>query len=82
MTLELTREALGWCAIINIGLLTWWFLIVVFAGGFVYRMHSKFFNLTMTQEQFNGIHYAGIIGFKVAVFALNVVPYFALLIVG
>ncbi len=82
MTLELTRAALGWCAIINIGILMWWFLFMVFAGDLAFRMHSKIFNLDMTREQFNGIHYAGIIAFKVLVFGLNVVPYLALWIVG
>ncbi len=80
MTLELTREALGWCAIINIGILTWWALFIMFAGDFVFRMHSKLFK--MTREQFFGIHYAGIMAFKLAVFSLNVVPYLALRIVG
>ena len=72
MTLELTREVLGWCAIINIGILLWWSMFIMFAGDFVFRMHRKFFEIT--REQFNGIHYAGIMCFKLAVFGLNVVP--------
>lgn len=80
MTLELTREVLGWCAIINIGILIWWSCFIMFAGDFCFRMHSKLFH--MTREQFFGIHYAGIMGFKLLVFALNVVPYVALKIVG
>lgn len=80
MTLELMRAALGWCGVINIGLLTWWVLFIMCAGDFVYRMHSKFFPLT--REQFNGIHYSGIVIFKLAIFMLNIVPYLALRIVG
>jgi hypothetical protein len=82
MTLELVRATLGWCAIINMGILMWWFLFIVFAGDFVFRLHCKFFNLKMTQEQFNAIHYTGIMVFKLLVFGLNVVPYLALCIVG
>ena len=80
MTLEVIRAALGWCAIINIGLLLWWFLFVMFAGDFVYRMHGKWF--PMPREKFNAIHYTGIMYFKLAVLVLNVVPYLALRIVG
>ena len=80
MTLELTREVLGWCAIINVGLLIWWSCFIMFAGDFCFRMHSKLF--PMTRERFFEIHYAGIMAFKVFVFAVNVVPYVALKIVG
>jgi hypothetical protein len=80
MTLELIRAALGWCAVINIGILLWWSLFIMFAGDFVFRMHSKLFK--MNREQFFAIHYAGILWFKLVVFVLNVVPYLALRIVG
>ena len=76
MTLELIRSTLGWCAIINMGILLWWVFFICFAGDWVHRVHSKFFKLN--REQFNGIHYAGIAFFKIAIFMLNVVPYFAL----
>lgn len=80
MTLEEIRAVLGWCAIINMGILLWWFLFLTFAGDWVFRMHSKFFKLP--KESFHVVHYAGISAFKLAVFMLNIVPYFALRIVG
>jgi len=80
MTIEMMRAALGWCSIINMGLLLWWFLILMFAHDWVYRIHSKWFKLS--PEMFDTIHYAGIAFFKIAVFVFNVVPYFALRIVG
>lgn len=80
MTMEIFRAVLGWCAVINIGLMLWWGLFMMFAGDFVYRVHGKWF--PMPRERFTELHYAGLMYFKVAVFALNVVPYLALRIVG
>jgi len=80
MTIEMMRAVLGWCSIINMGLLLWWFLILMFAHDWVYRFHSKWFKLS--PETFDTIHYTGIAFFKIAVFVFNIVPYFALRIVG
>jgi len=80
MTIEVIRAALGWCSIINMGLLLWWFLIFTFAHDWVYRFHGKWFKLPV--ETFDAIHYAGISFFKIAVFVFNIVPYFVLRIVG
>jgi len=73
MELELVRNVLGWCAIINLGLLLWWFLFLLLAHNWTYRLHSKWFELTL--EQFNGIHYAGMLLFKMCIFFFNLVPY-------
>ena len=80
MTIDLLRQVLGWCSIINMALLLWWFLFLVFAHDFVYRIHSRLFRIPV--ESFNSIHYAGIVFFKLIVLVFNVVPYFALKIVG
>ena len=79
MTVDILRGALGWCAIINMGVLIFWFLMLVFAHDWVYRMHSKFFKIPV--ETFNAIHYAGMAIFKIVLFVFNVIPYFALCIV-
>ena len=80
MTLEIVQNTLFWCAVINMGMLVWWFLFIVFAHDWVYRMHSKWFKIS--EERFDAIHYAGIAFFKVCVFFFNIVPYFALRIAG
>ncbi len=79
MTVEQIRDVLAWCSVINIGLLLWWFLMFVLAHDFVYRLHGKWFNLTV--ERFDAIHYAGMAFFKIGIFLLNIVPYLALRIV-
>ncbi len=80
MTLEEIRATLAWCSVINIGLLLWWFVFIAFAHDWVYKMHSKWFNIPV--EKFDAIHYAGIAFFKISIFLFNLVPYFALRIVG
>ena len=80
MTVVTIRELLGWCCVINMGLLLWWFLIILFAHDWVYRIHSKWFK--MSKETFDAIHYTGIAFFKIAIFVFNIVPYIALRIIG
>ena len=80
MTLEIIRDALGWCTVINFGLLFWWFLFFTLAHDWTYRMHSRWFNLTA--DRFDTLHYAGITFLKIGIFFFNLVPYLSLRIVG
>ncbi len=80
MTLEIFRDALGWCTIINFGLLLWWFLFFTFAHDWTYRMHSRWYNLTA--DRFDTLHYTGITFFKIGILFFNLVPYLSLRIVG
>ena len=79
MTAAELRDFFLWCAIINIAMLTWWFLIIMFAQNLVYRFHSKWF--AMPRETFTAIHYKAIAFYKLSIFMFNVVPYVAMLIV-
>jgi len=80
MTIDLVRGALLWCFIINVGILLWWFLFFTLAHDWVYQFHAKWFKLPV--EKFDAIHYAGMAFYKLCIFVFNLVPYFALCIVG
>ena len=80
MTVEIIREVLAWCSVINIGLLLFWLLWLTLAHDFVYRVHGKWLKLSV--ERFDEIHYMGIAFFKICIFVFNIVPYLALRIVG
>ncbi len=80
MTIDLVRDALLWCFIINIGILLWWFLFFALAHDWVYQFHGKLFKLSV--DKFDTIHYVGMAFFKICIFLFNIVPYFALRIVG
>ena len=79
MTMEQLQEFLGWCAILNLGLLIWWAVFILLAHDFVYRLHGKWFRLSV--ERFDAIHYAGMAFFKLSIVMFNLVPYFALRII-
>lgn len=80
MTLIAIRDVLQWCFIINMGLLVWWFLLITVTHDWVYKMHSKWFKVSV--EQFDLTHYAGIAFFKVIIMVFNLAPYIALCIVA
>ena len=80
MTIDLVRDVLLWCFIINIGILLYWFLFFTLAHDWVYQFHGKWFKLSV--EKFDAIHYAAMAFFKICIFVFNIVPYFALCIVG
>ena len=79
MTVELIRDGLAWCAIINMGVLLLWFLVLMVAHDWIYRLHGKWFKLP--EEKFDTIQYASMGFFKLSILLLNIAPYLALLIV-
>jgi hypothetical protein len=57
MALELIRDALGWCTLINFGLLIFWFLFFRMGRDWTYGFHGKWFRLAA--EEFDRVHYRG-----------------------
>ena len=80
MTVEILRSALAWCTVINLILLTFWWLFFFLAHDWAYRMHSRWFRISV--EQFDAIHYAAMAFFKIGLLFFNLVPYLSLRIVG
>ena len=79
MNIEITRDVLLWCTVINYGVLLLWFLVFIFAHDWMHRLHGRWFRLTV--EQFDAIHYTGMAIYKIGIILFNLVPYLALLIV-
>ena len=75
MTIEVVRDILLWCSVINMGVLIFSFLMLSMARQLVYKLHSKWF--PMTEQQFNTIIYSIMGTYKILVFVFNVVPYIA-----
>lgn len=80
MTLEIIRDMLAWCAVINIALLILWVLIFIAGRGWIYRLHSQWFNIS--EEKFDAIHYGGMAALKIGIWLFLLGPYLALRIVG
>ncbi len=80
MSIEIARGVLGWCTVINYGVLLLWFLFFTLAHDWIYRFHARWFRLPV--EQFDAIHYAVMGIYKIGIILFNLVPYVALLIVA
>ncbi len=80
MTVEMVRLFFGWCTLLNVGLLIWWFLFFWLGHDLMYRYHGKMFKLSV--QTFDAIHYGGMAVFKIGIFVFNLIPYLALAILA
>ena len=79
-TIEILRVFFGWCSVINIGLLIFSSILIIAIRGTASRLHSKMFNL---DESFvSQAYFQYLAQYKIAIIVFNIVPYFALRIVG
>lgn len=76
MTLNIVKTALGWCSIIHMGFLMWWFFAMAVLHDWVYAIHTIWFNIPV--ETFDAIHYAGMAIYKLAIFMFAIIPYIGL----
>ena len=79
MSIEMVRDALLWCTVINYALLVIWFLLLALPHDGLYRLWGRWFRVT--SEQFDAINFSGIVLFKLGVILFNLVPYIALRII-
>jgi hypothetical protein len=68
-----------WCFIINYSILLVWFLMIVFAKDFIYKIHTKWFDIS--KEKFDSINYMLMGFYKLSIFIFNLVPYIAIQII-
>jgi hypothetical protein len=80
MTLEVTRQFLLWCTVIDYGVLLVWFLVFVFAHDAIQKIHGRWFHFS--GDQFDALHYGGMSLFKIGILLFNLVPLIALSILG
>jgi hypothetical protein len=80
MTIEVARNVLLWCTVIDYGVLLAWFLVFVLAHDLVLRIHLRWFHLS--GDQFDVLHYAGMSIFKIGILLFNLVPAVVLSVVG
>ena len=80
MTVEMMRAVLGWCSVINIGLLMFSSIFVIALRTTASRIHGKMFNLD--EKYLSQAYFQYLAQYKIAIIVFNVVPYFALKIMG
>ncbi len=80
MTIETIRTFFGWCTVINIGLLIFSSIFLIAMRGTASRIHGKMFNLD--EKYLSQTYFQWLAQYKIAIIVFNIVPYFALRIVG
>lgn len=80
MSIEIARAFFMWCTILNGALLTFTFLVFVFAAEPVSQIHGRMFSIS--RETFGVVIYTFIIGYKMIWIVFNLVPWLALLLIG
>ena len=80
MTLYEIKDFLLWCTCLNYALLLVWAGVFVFAHDWMYRLHGRWFKLSV--ETFDGIHYAGLAIYKIGILLLNLMPLVALYVIA
>ncbi len=76
MSLNEIKDVLFWCAGLNYAVLLVWFGVFVLAHDWMYRLHTRWFTLSV--ETFDSLHYAGLSIYKIGVILLNLIPLAAL----
>lgn len=79
-TIEMVKEFLGWCSVINIGLLMFSAISVVILRTRVSRIHAKMFNLE--ESYISRAYFQYLAQYKIAIIVFNIVPYIALSIMN
>ncbi len=77
--LRATSNILLWCFAMSMVLLLAWFGMFVFAGQFIYDVHSQFFNVT--ENELYVVHYLLMTLWKIGAFAVFLFPAVAIRLV-
>jgi len=76
MSLETFTTFLAWCTLVNLVILVIWFLVLAAGGGWMRRMHGKWFPLG--DQEFAAVHYRVLAHFKLLWIVFNLTPYLVL----
>ena len=80
MNIETIREFLGWCTVINFGLMALVLIKLLLIRDWASRVHAKMFGLddaSVREDYFQFVVY-----YKIAILVFNLVPYIALTIMS
>lgn len=78
-TMEVIGQVLIRCLIMGVFVLFFWWGALALMGDFAYSVHTKF--ALISRQQFDVIHYAGILMTKAAISVLFLFPYIAIRLV-
>jgi len=79
MDIKKIRKILGWCAIINYGLLILAVILVLFVHDWIYELNQLFF--TISVETYDAVLLITLAIWEVLIWVFNIIPYIVLRIV-
>ena len=71
---------IGWCSVINVGILATTVVALVFMRNFASTIHEKMFGID--KAELPKMYFRYIANYKIAILILNIVPYLALKILA
>ena len=80
MSLETLQAFFMWCSIINFGLMMISFLLITLCKEWVYKTHSRWFNIP--RESFDTVLYCFLGAYKLLVWVFCIVPWIAISIIN
>jgi len=79
-SVETLREFLGWCSVINIGVLLLSSTMVVLMRGGIIKLHARMTG--MNEEELPVLYFQILGNYKMLIILLNIVPYIVLKIMS
>ncbi len=76
MTIEMWREMLLWCTLLNVAVLIFWFFLYVFGRRFVRSVHGRWF--AIPPEQIDAVQYLLMGIYRLAIIVFCLMPLIAL----
>lgn len=80
MANEVLFEFFLWNTVFNVIILAWWSVWIMAAGDFVYKIHTRWFE--MPREDFNKLHYFGLAIYKILIILFSAIPLLTLWKIG
>ena len=74
------EKALLKCVLMGMGMLLFWFVMILAAGDLAYKFHGGMFDIT--RHEFDLLNYYGLAAFKLCVFLFFVIPWLAVRLTG
>lgn len=75
-SIDIVREFIGWCTVINIGILLIATIFLVLTRAPILKIHAKLFELSQADLSLSYFQFLG--QYKLAIYVLNLAPYIAL----
>jgi len=80
INLETLTTFLGWCTVINFGLLLFTTVMLFLFRDFVAGIHGKM--MAMPREELNPAYFSYLANFKILIIVFNLAPYVALKVIS